>query len=205
MRKTKAMIACALTLLMTTLSACDSVPAAYDPHSKLGPQINYTITGIDAGAGIMNSTTKALKAYELPSEKWQPQTSSTAAMTSMLGKAIKHRQPIVVTGWQPHWMFTRFPIKFLKDPRNVYGKAETIHTIVRKGLQKDDPTAYNMLDRFHWTSADMSEVMLAVNDGTDPREAAESWVTSHPSQMREWISGLAKVTDSPKLLMTYVA
>ncbi|EKZ7092351.1 glycine/betaine ABC transporter, partial [Listeria monocytogenes] len=130
-------------------------------------QINYTITGIDAGAGIMLATQNAIKDYKLDDDNWQLQTSSTAAMTSTLQKAMKDKRPIVVTGWTPHWMFTKFDLKFLDDPKNVYGNAENIHTIVRKGLKEDKPSAYQVLDNFFWTAEDMSEVMLQVNDGVD--------------------------------------
>lgn len=57
-------------------------------------------------------------------------------MTSTLAKAIKDKRPIVVTGWTPHWMFTKFDLKFLEDPKGSFGKAENIHTIVRKDLKK---------------------------------------------------------------------
>ena len=36
-----------LTLILT---ACGTKPAAYQTDQKLGPQLNYTITGIDASA-----------------------------------------------------------------------------------------------------------------------------------------------------------
>ncbi len=51
--------------LATVLGACSSQTKPYDAQQKLGSQINYTITGIDAGAGIMASTQKALSAYGL--------------------------------------------------------------------------------------------------------------------------------------------
>ncbi len=115
----KFLLTVALFFSIILLSGCGSKPAKYNPNESLGKQINYTITGIEAGAGIMSSTQKAMKAYGLNDDKWQLQTSSTAAMTSTLGKAIKNHQPIVVTGWTPHWMFTKYNLKFLKDPKNV--------------------------------------------------------------------------------------
>ncbi|WP_334329241.1 glycine betaine ABC transporter substrate-binding protein [Companilactobacillus sp. HBUAS59699] len=191
-------------LIIPLITACSSQTQPYDSSKKLGGQINYTITGIDAGAGIMSSTQTALKDYGLSDKNWQLQTSSTAAMTSTLDKAIKEKRPIVVTGWQPHWMFTKFPIKFLKDPKNVYGKAESIHTIVRLGLKKDEPEAYTILDRFHWKPAQMSEVMLKVNNGMDPKKAAKEWIKANPKLVDEWTKGVKKV-HGKSLKMTYVA
>ena len=70
-------IAAALAVLITVgaLAACSSTQPKYDAKEPLGPQINYTITGIDAGAGVMTSTDKALKAYGLVDKKWQLQPS----------------------------------------------------------------------------------------------------------------------------------
>ncbi len=48
MRKIKFLLLTAVALVLT---ACRTRPAAYLANQPLGPQINYTITGIDAGAG----------------------------------------------------------------------------------------------------------------------------------------------------------
>lgn len=201
----KIIAALAMVATVGFLTACSSTQPKYDAKKPLGPQINYTITGIDAGAGIMSSTDKALKAYGLEQKNWQLQPSSTAAMTSTLQKAIADKRPIVVTGWTPHWMFTKFPLKFLKDPKNVYGKAEQIHTIVRKGLKQDAPHAYQVLDQFHWTPKEISSVMLAVNNGQDPAAAAKAYVKKHPEQIAQWTKGVSHVSGSPKLTLTYIA
>ena len=201
----KIIAALAMVATVGFLTACSSTQPKYDAKKPLGPQINYTITGIEAGAGIMSSTDKALKAYGLEQKNWQLQPSSTAAMTSTLQKAIADKRPIVVTGWTPHWMFTKFPLKFLKDPKNVYGKAEQIHTIVRKGLKQDAPQAYQVLDQFHWTPKEISSVMLAVNNGQDPAAAAKAYVKKHPEQIAQWTKGVSHVSGSPKLTLTYIA
>lgn len=191
-------------LIVPIITSCSSQTKPYDDKEKVGQQINYTITGIDAGAGIMASTQTAIKDYGLKKANWQLQTSSTAAMTSTLDKAIKDKRPIVITGWQPHWMFTKYPIKFLKDPKNVYGKAEHIDTVVRKGLKEDKPEAYTILDRFHWTPREMSDVMLKVNNGEDPNTAAKKWIKDNPKRVSEWTKSVKKV-HSGSIKMTYVA
>lgn len=81
-------------------------------------------------------------------------------MTAALGNAIQNNENIVVTSWTPHWMFARWDLKYLDDPKEVYGGAEQIHTITRKGLKEDLPEAYAILSNFNWTPEDMGEVML---------------------------------------------
>lgn len=202
MRKLKTVLAaCAVVL---GLAGCSTAQAKYNASQPLGKQLNYTITGIDAGAGVMSRTTVALQKYGLSAHNWQLQTSSTAAMTSTLGKAVEHHQPIVVTGWQPHWMFDKYDLKFLKDPKHAYGTSEAIHTIARKGLKKSAPQAYTLLDRFYWTPADMSAVMLKVNDGKAPATAAKQWLKANPQALQQWSKGLKHV-HGQKLTLTYVA
>ncbi|ETO40771.1 Glycine betaine ABC transport system, glycine betaine-binding protein OpuAC [Fructilactobacillus florum 8D] len=192
-----------LGILTIALTACSITPKKYDSKAKLGPQVHTTITGIDAGAGIMSSTQKVIPAYGLKEQNWQLQTSSTAAMCSQLQKSIKYKQPIVVTAWQPHWMFKKYPIKFLKDPKNIYGKAEEIKTVSRKGFEKDNPGAYKFFQQFHWNSNLMGNVMYQNFKGADPQTTAKQFIKDHPQQVAEWTKGVPD-GNGKKVRMTYV-
>ncbi|GGE20248.1 putative glycine-betaine binding permease protein [Marinithermofilum abyssi] len=154
-----------------------------DDLKRDASQFNNKIIGIEAGAGVMQLTEKAIKDYDLGMELV---TSSSAAMTASLEKAYKSKKPIVVTGWKPHWKFAKYDLKFLKDPKNVYGGTENIHTLVRKGLKEDNPKAYKIMDRFFWTSADMEEVMLDIQNGKSPEKAAADWIEKHQDKVKEW-------------------
>ena len=143
------------------------------------------IVGIDPGAGEMGITRQAVKAYKLPEKLI---VGSGATMTAALGNAIRQHKPIVVTGWNPHWMWARWKLKYLDDPKGIYGEPENIDTLVRKGLEQDMPKAYAILDAFHWTSAGMRQVMAADRkDGADPKADARQWVDSHPDQVSAWL------------------
>lgn len=142
------------------------------------------IIGIDPGSGIMQGTEKALKEYHLP---YKLVSGSDAAMVASLDKAYKAKKWIVITGWQPHWMFAKYDLKFLEDPKRVYGGAENIHTIVRKGLKEEKPEVYRILDQFQWTKKDMESVMLEIQKGTEPAKAAKKWVDTHEDIVNNWI------------------
>ncbi|WP_406946837.1 glycine betaine ABC transporter substrate-binding protein [Lactiplantibacillus plantarum] len=82
-----------------------SKPAEYDSHKKLGPQINYTITGIEAGAGVMANTQTLLSKYKLKQANWQIMPSSTAAMISTLSKAVKiNSLSLLLAGSHTGWL-----------------------------------------------------------------------------------------------------
>lgn len=170
--------------------------------NNVGAQVNYQIIGIDPGAGIMASTKQAMEDYGLTD--WTLVEGSSSAMTAMLEKAIKNEEPIIITGWTPHWMFNKYDLKFLEDPQKSYGEAEEIHTIVRKGLEKDKPTAYEFLKRFNWTPEEMGEMMIAIQDGVDADQAAKDWVEAHQDKVAEWTKGLSPV-NGDSLKLSYVA
>ena len=144
------------------------------------------ITGIDPGAGIMSMAENAIDEYGLDDIRLR--SGSGATMTAALDAAIRNQEDIVVTGWTPHWMFARYDLNYLEDPKEVFGGEEEIDTIVRKGLKEDKPEAYAILDNFEWTPEDMNEVMLMNQEkGSDPYENAKQWVAEHPEKVNAWL------------------
>ncbi len=143
------------------------------------------IIGIDPGAGIMGKTEKVLTEYGLDQFKLMEGTG--AMMTASLANKIKNNEWVVVTGWTPHWKFAKWDLKYLEDPKKVYGGAEHVNTIVRKGLKEDMPEVYAFLDKFHWTLAEIGEVMAWNADGSDPDESANRWIKENPEKVDSWL------------------
>ena len=163
--------------------------SSIDELDDKADMVNDEIVGIDPGAGLMNLTEKAIEEYDLGDEI-NLQSGSGATMTAALDSAIKNDEDIVVAGWTPHWMFARWDLKYLEDPKNVYGGAEHINTVVRQGLKEDMPEAYAILDNFEWTPEQMGEVMLMnQEEGSDPYENAKKWAENHPDVVAEWVNG----------------
>ena len=164
-----------------------AVPSYMDVNSiaDLTDQADKKITGIEPGAGVVNAAENTVKQYD-NLKGWTVETSSSGAMTVALGQAIKKHEPIVITGWTPHWMFAKYDLKYLEDPKKVMGDAEEIHTVVRKGLKEDQPEAYKVLDKFHWTEKDMEKVMLEINNGKEPQQAAQDWIKENQKTVDSW-------------------
>ncbi|CQR58100.1 glycine betaine ABC transporter substrate-binding protein [Paenibacillus riograndensis] len=157
-------------------------------NAGVAKSLNNQIIGIEPGAGIMTASQKAIDAYGL--SDYTLLESSSAAMAQELQKAYTDNKPIVVTGWTPHWMFANMDLKYLDDPKGVYGGAEQIHTMVRKGLKEDMPDVYRFLDQFQWTPEDMAQVMGEIQGGKSPEDAAKAWVSEHEDQVNTWIAGI---------------
>jgi len=155
--------------------------------SEIGTQTEYEIIGIEPGAGIMELAKTGITDYGL--DNWNLVEGSSAAMIAELKKAYDAEEPIIVTGWTPHWMFSAFDLKYLEDPLGSFGGAEDINTLVRKGLEQDAPGAYKILDQFIWESSDMESVMVDVSNGSSPAEAAENWINDNPDKVAKWTKG----------------
>jgi len=152
---------------------------------KTDDSFKKKIVGIDAGSGVMLKTDQAIKDYGLDGYKLQ--ASSGAAMISELTRAENKHESIAVTGWVPHWMFAKWKLRFLEDPKGVYGAAETVNSIGSKELDKKAPDVVAFLKKFSWASKDeIGEVMLAIQDGAKPEVAAKDWVAKHPDRVKEW-------------------
>lgn len=143
------------------------------------------IIGIDPGAGIMSKTEQALEDYNL--DKLKLMEGTGPIMTAVLADKIKNNEWVVVTGWTPHWKFARWDLKYLKDPKGVYGGEEQIATIARKGLKEDMPEVYKVLDNFHWTLPEIGQVMGWIADGSEPYDAAKRWIDENPDKVNAWI------------------
>ncbi len=169
------------------------VPEYMDVNSiaDLKDEANKTITGIEPGAGVVGAAEQSLEDYSNLSD-WNVETSSSGAMTVALKQAITNQEDIVITGWSPHWMFATYDLKYLDDPENSFGEAETINTMVREGLEDDMPEAYQVLDQFHWTTDEMEEVMLNISNGEDSADAAKAWIEENPDRVAEWTNGVTK-------------
>ncbi len=163
----------------------DYVKAKSIEDLKTDTTFKNKIVGIDAGSGVMLKTDEAIKQYGLD---YKLQASSGAAMIAELTRAEDKQESIAVTGWVPHWMFAKWKLRFLDDPKGIYGAAETVNSIGSKGLEKKAPEVAAFLKKFQWASKDeIGEVMLAIQEGAKPDAAAKDWVAKHPERVAEWV------------------
>ncbi|MFD1032489.1 glycine betaine ABC transporter substrate-binding protein [Metaplanococcus flavidus] len=195
---------------MMFLAACgDDEEASTDEGTagdsgevNYGEEMDYKITGIEPGAGVVAASEAATEEYE-SLEGWEVVTSSSGAMATELGAAIDNEEPIIVSGWSPHWKFQKYDLKYLEDPKGVFGDEETINTMVRQGLEEENPEAYTILDQFNWESADIESIMLEVSNGTAVEDAAAAWIEENSDRVAEWTDGTEAV-DGTEIELAYV-
>lgn len=184
--------------LMMVLAACGNgseetgeAEAEGGGEADISEAVDYTIYGIEPGAGLTELAHNTLDTYD-NLDGWTLEESSTGGMMTVLREAISNEEPILITGWSPHYKFVEFDLKYLEDPEGAMGDTEDVHTIVRLGLDEDKPEAYEMLDRFYWELEDMEQVMYDGEESTYP-EAAENWVENNRDVVDEWVADIEPV------------
>ncbi|HLQ70435.1 MAG TPA: glycine betaine ABC transporter substrate-binding protein [Bacillota bacterium] len=163
-------------------------------NEEFGDAVDWTITGIDPGAGIMQNTQKAIEEYGL--DDWTLQESSESAMLSALMDAYDNEEPIIIPGWKPHQMFKEMDLKMLEDPKEVYGgEGDEINAVARDGLKEDAPAAYEIIKRFAEDyNTDMeNDLLVKINvDGKDPETVADEFLEENQDLVDEWLDGIAE-------------
>lgn len=144
-----------------------------------------TLTGIDAGAGIMGATDRAIEQYGL---EFELMASSGPAMAAALQSAIDRGEWIAVTGWAPHWKFARYDLKFLEDPKGVYGAIETVHSAARLGFSEEHPEVAELLGRMKFDAEQIGTLMDALEGANvDEKAAARAWINQNRELVDSWI------------------
>ena len=140
------------------------------------------IIGVGSGAGIHANTIKAIKEYNLDFEQI---TSSGPAMVASLEKAIKHKKWVVITGWKPHFKWTKNDLKYLEDPKGIYPK-DACTIISRKGFEKDQPMAATFFKNFKLEEAQLYELMTTIKTKGEKAGATE-WYTANKILVDSWM------------------
>jgi glycine betaine/proline transport system substrate-binding protein len=154
---------------------------------EVARKLRYQINGIDPGAGLMQASEKALKAYGL--DRYRLISSSGAGMTAALARAIRRKQWIVVTGWNPHWMFARWKLRYLDDPKHALGGREHVDALVRQGFYQDFPVEVTEFLTRMFIPMDELETLMARASETSYPEAVEHYIETHPRRIDYWVSG----------------
>lgn len=172
-----------------------AVPA-YVPESELSSisdlnkpevksKLNGTIQGIEPGGGLMQASEKTIKAYNL--DGYNLQASSEAGMLAGVSRAYQSNQWVVATVWSPHWLFQKWKMRYLKDPKGTLGGEEQIHAFASKQFAGKFPRADVFFKHFKLTLADVESIEFAGYSNNDYASAAKKFVDAHPEKLKAWL------------------
>jgi glycine betaine/proline transport system substrate-binding protein len=147
-----------------------------DVKSKLGD----TIQGIGPGAGLMQASEKTVQAYGLSG--YHLQSSSEAGMLAAVQRAYQTKQWVVATVWSPHWLWQKWKMRYLKDPKGTLGGEEQIHAFASKQFAGKFPRADVFFKHFKLKLSDVEAIEF-----DDYATAAKKFVDAHPDEVKAWL------------------
>ncbi len=130
------------------------------------------------------------------------ETGSLAA----LDKAFANQDPLLMYFWTPHWARPSTTSSRWSSPRTTAtrnapralensdadGYAATTPTTCstrrsapnsRRRIRQRSSSSQN----FQWTEEDQNQVGLAIQEKTDPLEAAQAWIDANPDVVEGWL------------------
>jgi glycine betaine/proline transport system substrate-binding protein len=167
-----------------------AVPAYMDVRSI--DELNSTdvklIWGIEPSSVMQQEVDQeVMSAYGL---KQKLVAAPTAGMLAEVEHLYSFREEFIFLAWSPHWMNQRFDIRYLEDPKDAMGPTNDpaeCSTIVREGLQEDDPVAYAFMEALKLTEEQINDLESVINDEDDPLEGARRWASENRAVIRPWI------------------
>ncbi|SEM68889.1 glycine betaine/proline transport system substrate-binding protein [Loktanella fryxellensis] len=120
--------------------------------------------------------------------------SSEQGMLAQVARADGSDTPIVFLGWEPHPMNARFDMTYLEGGDDWFGPnlgGATVHTNTTAGFGAACPNVGKLLENLVFSLEMENEIMGAIlNDGTDPAEAATTWLAANPDAWAGWLDGV---------------
>jgi glycine betaine/proline transport system substrate-binding protein len=142
------------------------------------------IEGIDPGAGLTRLSENAVKDYGL--DDYKLQISSEAGMLTTVDRAMRKEEWFVATSWSPHWMFGKYELRYIADPKGSLGDAEHVDVLARKDFEKDNPDVAGFLSRMKLPIGDLEAAMFNAQE-TSYDQAVEKYIEDHPDQIKAWL------------------
>ena len=168
-------------------------------QDQLGGKIYSIEAGSSANVTILESITNddfGLSAFELVE-------SSEQGMLAQVQRAMGSGDDILFFGWRPHPMNVRFEMEYLTDGNDMFGPddgAATVLTNTRAGLSEDCPNLGLFLKNLVFT-VEAEDLMMAyiLDEGLEPRDAAERWLTENPQVLDAWLADVTTLEGEPGL------
>ena len=120
--------------------------------------------------------------------------SSEQGMLAQVARLDRKGEPIIFLGWEPHPMNANFELTYLAGGDDWFGPdfgGAEVATNVRAGYVAECPNTGKFLENLEFSLQLENEIMGAIlNDGTDPMDAAKTWLAAHPEVLAPWLDGV---------------
>ena len=180
--------------LAVNRAAADLGIASFADIATHAEALEGKIYGIEAGNDGNRLIMDMIAADAFGLGSFSVAESSEQGMLAQVTRADRRNEPIVFLGWEPHPMNANFDMTYLEGGDDWFGPnlgGAEVRTNTRAGYAAECPNLGTFFGNLEFTLAMENEIMGAIlNDGTDPAEAAKTWLTANPDMLDGWLAGV---------------
>ena len=170
--------------------------------AKFKDSLDGKIYGIEPGNDGNRIILDMIDADEFGLGSFDLVESSEQGMLAQVQRAVNDEQDVVFLGWAPHPMNNNFDLVYLSGGDDFfgpdYGGAE-VFTNVRAGYLKECPNVGALLTNLKFTVPMEGEIMVAIDNGEEPNNAAGDWLRANPAALDEWLAGVKTIDGKDAL------
>lgn len=152
-------------------------------HPELVPDV---MVGLDTDSGVLQATKDAAKAYGLDFRVGQ---AGHEELEDHIRRRLAEDGRVVFAGWRPHRRFRARALRFLADPKGVYGGPEDIRVVAQRGFSAREPALAALLRAIEFDTASFEDLLDTVQKKKAETVArVETWRIAEAARVEEWVS-----------------
>lgn len=167
---------------------------SFDDLAAHSDALDGKIFGIESGNDGNRLILDMFKADAFGLSGFELVESSEQGMLAQVERLSKRDKPIIFLGWEPHPMNANFDMTYLEGGDDWFGPnlgGAEVATNVTAGYVAACPNVGKLLQNLEFSLAMENEIMGAIlNDGTDPDEAATTWLKANSGVLDTWLAGV---------------
>jgi len=153
-----------------------------------GVAMNHTVVIPESQNAIYHLGKDVLTDYELHNFKLQESTWDD--IITLIDNSLKNNSDFAFVGLRPHWIFKRYALKTLQDPKNSLGRYEKAYLFMNLDFPNRVPVLADFFGNVRFTLKDIEYIMeLNQTLGSEPYENALKWINENMDKINQWLTG----------------
>jgi glycine betaine/proline transport system substrate-binding protein len=168
---------------------------------KHADKFDHRVYGIEAGNDGNQIVKDAIKNNTYDLGDWHLRPSSTAAMLTEAKRHIAKKKWIVFLGWKPHWMNIKYDLKYLKDPKKIWGGSDSVWTAINPDFKDSHPNVTRFLKQMVVSSKIQSQWIYDFGFKKQDKDAVvQAWIQNNMDTVAKWLDGVKTADGSGSAL-----
>lgn len=160
------------------LTAPESLPIdSIREITRILPQIGNRIYACKRTTYIGSMMPTLLKTYGL--EHVDVQYLDESELFRTIDQLRKQQKPFIFTGWKPHFMFGKMPLKILKDDHKLFGVEESMTTFTQVDFHRRYPEIFELLKSFTMNIDAVNKALNDIENGLPIMSVVETYLKDY--------------------------